>query len=321
MTQAPQQGPITPSYGTLDLASQDSKSAAPRRFLPKGSLRIHIWAAVACIPLLLACIGGAVRLPNSGWEDVAVGSVLLTCISMLPALLWHDRKDYEKRDAALMLPWLILLVAMIPFLTTLAIRLGFPLRDDLYARWDNALGLSVPQIMAWTTAHSPVDQILTASYRLLRPFLILAIFLPASLGKKQAAERFALANIFAYLVALPLFALLPAVGPWTVYHFAGNPAQVWTEAAIQALRSGGTSEPGLGCFPSYHAMWAIFSASAFWPFKFLRVPAVVLAVLIVISTVTTGWHYGVDAISGVVVALLCLALAFRLADSNRHPQS
>jgi membrane-associated phospholipid phosphatase len=57
------------------------------------------------------------------------------------------------------------------------------------------------------------------------------------------------------------------------------------------------------CFPSFHAAWAVLAALALWSVKPLRVPAVVLASLIVISTVTTGWHYAVDTLAGVSLAI------------------
>ena len=300
------------------VAPGEERIAIPPQPANAGA-RVHIWLGAACTPLLLASIAGAIRMSNSGWGSIVVGTCLLAVISMVPALLWHDRKDYEKRDAALMLPWIILLVALIPYLTTLCDRLGFPLRDNLYARMDRMLGFNVASIVGWTVAHPFLERTLIGSYRLLRPLLIVAAFFPAALGKRKAAERFALSNMIACLIALPLFALVPAIGPWTAYHFTGTPAQQWTEAAMLALRTGGPPKAvGLGCLPSYHVMWAIFSASALWPFRFLRLPATVLAVLIVISTVTTGWHYAVDAITGVLVAGLCLYVANAMAESARH---
>jgi membrane-associated phospholipid phosphatase len=63
------------------------------------------------------------------------------------------------------------------------------------------------------------------------------------------------------------------------------------------------------CFPSFHAIWAIFCAAALWGFRLLRLPVALLSGMIVVSTVTTGWHYVSDVVAGVAVAGLSLVIA------------
>jgi membrane-associated phospholipid phosphatase len=106
---------------------------------------------------------------------------------------------------------------------------------------------------------------------------------------------------------------LPAVGPWVGWHFTPDKLQQSCEATILALRHGSLfvkdSFGGIVCLPSFHVFWAVVSAYALYPFRFLRYPAMLTAVLISISTMTTGWHYGVDVIAGVVMMILCTCLA------------
>ena len=95
-------------------------------------------------------------------------------------------------------------------------------------------------------------------------------------------------------------------------NFAGNPAQKACEASIVALQTGGPSgELGIICFPSFHTIWSVLSVVALWPFRSLRVPSSLLASLIVISTVTTGWHYMSDVFAGLLFAGISLACADR----------
>ena len=47
-------------------------------------------------------------------------------------------------------------------------------------------------------------------------------------------------------------------------------------------------------------------------FRLLRYPATVLAGLITVSTMTTGWHYGVDVIAGLFLAAITTLLANRV---------
>ena len=129
---------------------------------------------------------------------------------------------------------------------------------------------------------------------------------------------------------------LPAVGPWVGWRFPPDKLQKACEATIQALRHGSLdihdNFGGIVCLPSFHAFWAIVSAQALFTFRYLRYPAIVVAGLITISTVTTGWHYGVDVIAGILMFGICTLLsnaviygAFSLkrqpgAASNRAPR-
>jgi membrane-associated phospholipid phosphatase len=63
------------------------------------------------------------------------------------------------------------------------------------------------------------------------------------------------------------------------------------------------------CFPSFHTLLAVVSCVALWSIKPLRIPAVALAVCVVLSTLTSGWHYLVDVIGGLLLAVLSIAVA------------
>jgi len=139
-------------------------------------------------------------------------------------------------------------------------------------------------------------------------------FAPALMGKMKHAREFLLANLAAFVIGLPLFALLPAVGPWYCYHLIPNPAQAACWAQFLALRAPGPyifqeQAAGIVCFPSFHVIWAILCAAALWGFRPLRLPVALLSVMIIASTLTTGWHYFSDVLAGIVIAALSMAIA------------
>jgi membrane-associated phospholipid phosphatase len=86
-------------------------------------------------------------------------------------------------------------------------------------------------------------------------------------------------------------------------------AQRGCQLTIEGVRSGrltmGTSVGASVCLPSFHAFWAVVSTQALWTFRWMRIPAAMLGALIVASTLTTGWHYGVDTLAGVLLAAIC----------------
>lgn len=281
--------------------------------------RIHAFMLAASTSLILFTIIGA-KLTSTG--DLGMWHVLLLLpLDMvaltIPAIWWHRQQRPDERDAALVLPWLAVMVYMLRFPVLLSARLRRPFQDALFVKADAALGVSVPGMVAWVVRHPAADLFFSLSYDALFLILPLAIFLPALIGKKKAAQEFLLANSIAFLIALPLFTLLPAIGPWAGYHYAPSSDQKLCELSLIALHQSAhfvdahrQANCGIVCFPSFHVIWAVLSAVALGSLgRVPRILSAMLAGLIVISTMTTGWHYATDVLGGVIIAIVSLALA------------
>ena len=290
---------------------------------PPSTSKFHLRMAGACATLLAVSVVGcrltAIRT-NVLDRVIAVAAVLAMTIA-LPAF-WHDRKRVELRDSTLTIPWAFLLAALLPFPLLIAARLRMPLEDQLFARIDQAFGVRVQEIAAWA-AHHWLGKAVNDSYPLLTPMLLAAIFAPALAGKGDAAREFLYANLLAFAMAAPMFALLPAVGPWFYFHFAPTPTQMYCQMELLGLRLPGpytylSQGAGFVSFPSFHVIWAVLAVRALWGFRLLRGPFLALAGLIVLSTMTTGWHYFSDVAAGALVAGVSI-LTVRLALSgNEH---
>lgn len=281
---------------------------------PGSFRRVNLTLCCSSGALLLFCILAAPRGGLHSAIPLIETVLVLTPPLLLPAAFLHEKKAWVKRDAVLMLPWTLVIALLITQAAPTTATFAFPLRDDLWRSLDGHLGIQIPAVMAYTARHPMLEKLLDGSYAFaLHPLVLLAIFLPACLGKLEAAERFVLANSFSFVVALPFMLFLPAIGPWVGWHFQPSTLQKACEATIVELRRGSLTIQdafgGIVCLPSFHAFWAAVSAHALYPFRALRYPAMIAAALVIISTVTTGWHYAIDVIAGLAMMGFCTYLA------------
>lgn len=275
----------------------------------------HLQMAVASlIVVTFSFVGGSltlVKVPNISGVATAI-IVAIAAVLPLP-LYWHEKEKIALRDAAATIPWAFLLAAVIPFPVAIAGRLGMGigLQDTHFAHMDTALGVHVPEIATWATRHW-LGGLANRAYAVLLPMIPVSFLLPALTGKAKHAQQFITGNLLAFAIGLPLFAVFPAVGPWFGYGTSASASQLACQVGLFALRAPGPylfHLEGVVCFPSFHVIWAILCARSLWSFWQLKAPALILCLLIVLSTMTSEWHYFVDVLAGTAVALASIGLA------------
>jgi PAP2 superfamily len=239
-----------------------------------------------------------------------------TLIPILIVAAYCHWAEYRRlREGCLLVAWSCLFVPLLPLPSYAAARVGATVQDGLLTNLDSLLGISVPSLVAWMRLHPRLNTFLMACYGLLQPLVLTAVILPPMAGKIRRARIFLTAVLLAALTAVGIFALFPAVGPWVSGAFTAYPNQLWYTSEFNLLRGSDpyTVRPqfstGLITFPSFHVALSIMAAWTLWCFRWARIPVTLIACSISISTLTTGWHYGVDGIAGILLACMAIRIA------------
>ncbi|MGQ9634790.1 MAG: phosphatase PAP2 family protein [Bryobacteraceae bacterium] len=161
-----------------------------------------------------------------------------------------------------------------------------------------------------------LPSVLEISYSLVYtiPYFSLAVLY--AYGLRHLADRFLFPFAFSVLAAYALFPYFPSEPPRTVFAGEDLPAAMTLFRRLN-LWLVGSYGIHISVFPSAHCSGAFSGAFAMryalpekpWVWRLL----LVLAVLIALATVYGRYHYLVDALSGLAIALIGLWLARRVS--------
>ena len=193
-----------------------------------------------------------------------------------------------------------------------------PLVDSPLMQIDQWFYVHVPTVVTWAAAHPGVAAALRWCYGTLMIQTIGTIVILGLAGQRKPLEAFMMRFMIAALLTAVMFYLWPADGPFTGYGYAPSNGQARYLEHFHALRSGERDlvtwrgAEGLITFPSFHSTWAILLALAFWGRPLLFSVSAIVNLAVLVSTLTTGWHYFADVLGGIVVCVIAVGVTARL---------
>ncbi len=297
-------------------------TAEPRAgfFLRWGQqLAVHDWLVVAATIVLLARVLRAEDSPARMQSIEYMGATLAVCAIVMLV----GRADLGRRSGITTLAYRVGLMA-VPLMTYFSLNTVLPvvnthaLDSELYAI-DLALFGFEPAM--W------MDRFVTAAttewfafFYFGYFFLLAAHVLPILFfwRRSRLAAEFAFSLLLAFNVSHVVYTLVPGFGPWIAYASAFEnpfPSGMWYDLTMDTVTRAGAMKD---IFPSLHTaaptVMALFSFRhrREFPFRYTWVPVVFFTANIIIATMFLRWHYVIDVVAGLSLALGTSLLAPRV---------
>jgi membrane-associated phospholipid phosphatase len=236
--------------------------------------------------------------------------------AILLCLLWYFHSVQSPRliDSCQLAIWGIVLISVLSILVQIAGRSPYPLADRQLGAIDARMHFQTATIIHSVARLPPLVTILDFIYYQVTWLIIAAVLVPPLCGHTVAARRFVTGIVLAGLITVILFTFVPAAGPWSTQPYLPSQQQAAVSAYLVRLKHSGpilldSRNNGIVSFPSFHVVYAILATTALSSIRRLRTPAWILATLICISTITTGWHYGIDVLAGIILSIVTIWLA------------
>ncbi len=276
---------------------------------------VSIWVILLGIPII------GLNFVSPHWKTMKTMEI---CLALLlaaggPLVVYIracGRRYFYLTSAAIF--WTLLAPFGSWFSIAFAERLGIsrPLADYQLAALDRIIGLNIPAIHIWTQTHE-VGLWINRTYDWQNWYEVIVVVVVVFSGQVERLLRLNAAFVIALIMALPTALVYPAIGPWYILHIQPDIAQQYIQRSILDFRaSGGTSFLPIGILvcPSFHTILALLNGWALWTNRLLRIPAAIVSVAIVVSTITTGSHYLIDVLMGIGVTVVAVALSRRLEE-------
>lgn len=195
-------------------------------------------------------------------------------------------------------------------LSYLSTTFNRPLIDQHLIKLDHFFHFDMVQFIHCVRAHPFLNMPLTSVYGIgIQLQILFLVFYASIMRKRLMIENFYFYVITTLLISILISILLPVAGPFVGYHYATLSKQNDYLEKFYALRNHTFTtlnvdllNDGLITFPSFHTILALILAHVWRNIsKLVHFLMMVVSMLIILSTITTGWHYIGDVIMGFIV--------------------
>lgn len=188
----------------------------------------------------------------------------------------------------------------------------FPTIDQTLGHWDLVLGINTPALLAWTAEHSWIKSLFIVSYNTTTTELFFLPMVLAILLLRRQLNEYLLSISISIIIGGMIYYFWPTAAPVSIFHsvnfLADQQATALKFYQIHHYIQPTTTQGGMIAFPSLHVVYAIVCTYVVRNKWWLFIPLAIINFITIVSTVMLGWHYLIDALGGIVLAIVSLLL-------------
>lgn len=250
---------------------------------------------------------------------------VVSVVAFLLAVGWFYRVRRPMKNFEVMCVETALLLAFSTagaVLSYLVTSLDFPLIDPLLIKTDAMLGFDWMAYAGEIYGNPTLSLVSSLVYITTISQIALCVVLLGLTNRHVTGRQLGASVIISGLICIGVSGILPSAGamgflqPDSGFIQAGTPiVDLAYKQVFFDLRSGAErfisldALHGLIAFPSYHGTLSALVVIALWSIKYVRYPALLLNAAVIAFTPAEGGHHLIDALAGILVALLAWYLA------------
>jgi membrane-associated phospholipid phosphatase len=201
------------------------------------------------------------------------------------------------------------------YISTLLLHTPFPLIDNKLFAIDQAMGFHLDHLVNWVHSFPAFARLLNLIYSSLFYQLL---FLPLLIGlmrETRDLQAFLLANVIMSVLTMLTYFFLPSNDPADIYHdihFSAEQIAVVTQFNFIHHHVPVSNYVPMVSFPSCHVIWALMLIMLVRSRKPLFESFIIINGLLIFSALTSGWHFLIDVLGGLLYAVISIGLAYWL---------
>ena len=203
-----------------------------------------------------------------------------------------------------------------------AASLGMPLQDELFSRFDRAIGFDWLRTFKVTMSTPGLAEAASLVYGNSAYQMLLAWIALVATRQFDRLAGLLGALALATVITLAVSAFLPAVGAYSFHgvtdallpNMRGTGAGAWHVKDLLAVRDGSLrfldpkTMEGIVQFPSFHSVVAAMAGWATFRIRLLRWPMALFSAAVIATTLPIGGHYVIDILAAMAVTACALRI-------------
>lgn len=189
--------------------------------------------------------------------------------------------------------------------------------------FEDHFNIDMTAILAWTHRYPTIHLILAFTYdSLSNQMSIIPLFI-IGIGRFDLIREYYFLLLLTLLIGFSFYYFFPTTAPASVisspYFTSYQIATGLKFNEIHHYLPPSTIEGGLIALPSFHCIWAIFCIYLLKDFPILCIILSLANLVLAASCILLGWHYLIDIIAGIILALFSYGVLWWCKQVRQSP--